>query len=265
MNKTTLAKELGISRSLLYYKRKQDDIDSEVKDQIEAVMAKNPYYGHKRIALDLKLNKKRILRVMKKYDIKPKMKRKKQIVKKLDVGQEQMSYENIFKKMCPMRMNIVWSTDFTYIKYNNKFIYLATVLDIFTRELVGWSISRYHTNTLIIEALFDALHNQKIQPVHIHSDQGSEYRSKKYIQCLEYLGIKISMSDKASPWQNGHKESFYGKFKLELEDVNNYPSISSLIEAIHSQIYYYNTERIHTALKMSPLQFKQKHRESLSK
>jgi len=139
------------------------------------------------------------------------------------------------------------------------------VIDLFSRELVGWSISRYHTSTLIIEALFDALHNQKTQPKYIHSDQGSEYRSKKYIQCLNYLGINISMTDKASPWQNGHKESFYGKFKLELEDVNNYSSISSLIEAIHMQIYYYNTERIHTALKMSPLQFKQKHRESLSK
>ena len=73
------------------------------------------------------------------------------------------------------------------------------------------------------------------------------------------------MSEKASPWQNGHKESFYGKFKLELEDIDRYESISELIEAIHLQIYYYNNERIHTALKMSPLQFKKKHTDKLSK
>jgi putative transposase len=92
-------------------------------------------------------------------------------------------------------------------------------------------------------------------PQIFHSDQGSEYRSNSIVEILKSKNIKISMSQKSSPWQNGKQESFYQKFKFELEDPNNYQSQGELIEAIALQIHYYNHKRIHSALKMPPAVF----------
>src|SRR5579859_5906522 len=154
--KTALAQRLGICRSMLYYEPKREAIDEEVKKQIEAVMTKHPAYGHKRIAPDLKLNKKRILRVMKKYNLKPYRRRTNKIRKKEDEGKAaEENVINVYKLLCPICPNVVWVSDFTYIKYKGKFIYLATIMDMFTREIIGIAISRYHNTDLILEAYMD--------------------------------------------------------------------------------------------------------------
>jgi len=155
--KTAVAKRLGICRSMLYYQHKQEAIDEEIKKQIEAVMIQHPAYGHKRIAPELKLNKKRILRVMKKYNLKPYRRRAKQPRKKEDEGKAaEENTVNVYKLLCPICPNVVWVSDFTYIKYKGKFIYLATIMDMFTREIIGIAISRYHNTDLILEAYMDA-------------------------------------------------------------------------------------------------------------
>jgi transposase InsO family protein len=105
--------------------------------------------------------------------------------------------------------------------------------------------------------LFNALAQHQV-PEFAHSDQGSEYRSDSYLNLLKTFNIKPSMSDKASPWQNSHKESFYSGFKLELGHPECYPSLGELIEAISRQIRYYNHQRIHTALKCPPVVFAQR-------
>jgi transposase InsO family protein len=111
----------------------------------------------------------------------------------------------------------------------------------------------------VLEALLDAIKTLKAVPKIIHTDQGSEYCSKENIDFLTSLGIHISMSKKASPWENGYQESFYNNFKTDLGlEFDRFATIGELVEGIHQTITYYNTKRIHTSLKMSPEQFKLK-------
>lgn len=261
--KTEIARTLGVSRQSLYYVPKREAIDVEVKNQIEAVLVQHPGYGHKRIALHLKMNKKRILRVMHKYAIQPYRRKAKKREKKKDKGQPAMPIVNLIAKECPIRPNVIWVSDFTYIKFEQKFIYLATQQDLFTREIIGKSVSRFHTRFLVMESLQDALQTH-IPPRIAHDDQGSEYRSEEYQSLLAKYGILPSMSAKGSPWQNGYQESFFSHFKEEFGDPNRFASLSELIEAIYLHVYYYNHERIHTALRMPPVKFRDLYLERLS-
>ena len=257
ITKTALAKTLGISRQSLYYQRQQPLLDEEVKRQIEAVLSNHPAYGHKRIALELKLNKKRILRVMKKFGIKPYRPHARALRKKEDEGKVAVeSAINIYQLLCPIRPNIVWVSDFTYLKYRSKFIYLATLMDRYTREVIGIAISRFHDKNLVMEAFMHAEKTTGTAPIYLHSDQGSEYTSADYKTYVTAKQIILSFADKASPWQNGFQESFYGKFKVDLGEVNRFETLGELIEAIHQTIHYYNHKRKHTTLKMSPVEFK---------
>ena len=257
ITKTQIAKTLGISRGSLYYVKRRVGVDEEVKAQIEAVLAEHKAYGHKRIALELKLNKKRILRVMKKFGIKPYRRRGKKPNKKDDMGKAaEKDTINVYKLLCPLAPNVVWVSDFTYIKFMGKFIYVATIMDMYTREIIGVAISRFHNQNLVMEAFMDAEKKTKAHPHYLHSDQGSEYTSDDYKTYVASKGITISFADKASPWQNGFQESFYGKFKVDLGHMEQFESLGELIEAIYQTIYYYNNKRIHTSLKMSPVQFR---------
>ncbi len=141
--------------------------------------------------------------------------------------------------------------------FNNKFFYLATIIDCFTKEIISWNLSSKHSAKFIIEALNEAI-AIRTAPNIFHSDQGSEYRSKKLSDILKNNQIKFSMSKKSSPWENGFQESFYGKFKLELGHPKSYETIGELMEVIAIQIHYYNYKRIHTALKMPPAIFYQR-------
>jgi len=263
LSKTALAEKLGISRSSLYYRHKRPIIDAEVKTQIESVLTSHPAYGHKRIAIELKLNHKRILRVMKKFGIKPYKRRVRKPWKKDDLGKPETGYANLIKEINPkdLKQNEVWVSDFTYLKYKDRFLYLATIMDLWDREIVGVNISRFHNKELILGAFEDAL-DKTDKPEILHSDQGSEYDSEKYLGLVEKLGIKVSMSAKGSPWQNGYQESFYSNFKLELGQTNRFETVGELIEEVYKQISYYNNRRMHSKLKMSPVQFRQ---ESLAK
>lgn len=254
-NKSKLVRELGISRSLIYYKHKRPIVDQEVKTMIEDVLRVHRDYGHKRIALELKLNRKRILRVMKKFGIKPYRRKAKFKIKKADLNKPPTQFNNLIENLIIDHPNQVWCTDFTYIKYQSKFIYLATIIDKYTREIVGFGLSRYHNRFLVIDALLNAL-SAGTKPEIIHSDQGSEYDSGDFIDLVQKSGISFSMSRKRSPWENGYQESWYGKFKAEFGDFNRFETIGELIEEIYHQIYYYNHSRIHTALKTNPYQFK---------
>ena len=259
LSKTALAEKLGISRSSLYYRHKRPIIDAEVKTQIESVLTNHPAYGHKRIAMELRLNHKRILRVMKKFGIKPYKRRPKKPGRKDDLGKPEAEYTNLIKEIDPknLEQNEVWVSDFTYLRYKDRFLYLATIMDLWNREIVGVNISRFHNKELILGAFEDAI-NKFDKPKILHSDQGTEYDSGKYLGIVEKMGIKISMSAKASPWQNGYQESFYSNFKLELGDTGRFEAVGELIEEIYGQMAYYNNQRMHSKLKMSPVQFRQK-------
>ncbi len=255
-SKTQLAKKLGVSRSSLYYKGKLDAVDEELRKQIVVILGVHPSYGHKRIALEFPLSKKRVLRVMKKFGMKPYRRRTKRLRKKEDEGKEATRWKNEIIGFCPIRPNIVWASDFTYIKFLGAFIYLATIIDIYTREIIGWNISARHDTKLVLGALKHAVGRTGAVPVYLHSDQGSEYDAKEYEEYVLGKGVIISMSKKASPWENPFQESFYSQFKVDLGYVSRFETVEELIEAIYQTIFYYNTGRIHTSLKMAPVAFK---------
>ena len=170
------------------------------------------------------------------------------------------NFTNLLTNLEINRPNQVWSADFTYLPFFGRFYYLATVIDAYTREIIGHSIGARHNTELVCQSLLDALKTRRnITPQIFHSDQGSEYCSKDFTKLLIERNIKISMSKKASPWQNGYQESFYGKFKLELGHPKCYETLGELAEAIAHQIYYYNHRRIHTTIKSQPNVFYQRY------
>lgn len=254
-SKKALAKKLGIARSSLYYESKMKVRDECLKEQILAALTEHPSYGHKRLAIHLQRNKKCILRVMKKYGIKPYRRRGKRPWKPDDEKKHPVPIPNYAKTLCPLQRNILWASDFTYFRFHGKWWYLCTVLDIFNREIVGFSFSSHHDQQLILSGLRDALHKHKA-PIYLHTDQGSEYQSYAYFDLLDASNIKASFSSKASPWQNGYQESFYSEFKKDLGDISRFETIGELMEGLYCQIHYYNTRRIHSALKMPPALFR---------
>ena len=253
LTKKVLAKELGISRSSLYYVSKQRIKDWQFKTRIEEALHEESGYGHKRLAPVLKAGKNRVKRVMKLFGIKPYRRRGKKPWKK--AGNELPAYPNLLREFTPSGPNQAWVADFTHVVFKGRTIYLATVMDLWTREILGFSVSASHSVWLIIEALLMALW-QRPPPLIHHSDRGSEYKSGSYTGLEEFFGINISMSEKASPWENGYMESFYSQFKVDLGDPNRFEEMGELIAEIYQTLHHYNTKRIHTSLgMMSPKEF----------
>lgn len=255
LTKTSLAKQQGISLSSLYYQPKLPHKDWLLKNQIEQVLASHPSYGHKRLAIVLKINKKRIRRVMKLFGIKPYRRRGRKFKKTKENG---CVYPNLIQNLpFPEKANVIWVSDFTHISFHGKFVYLATIKDIYDRKIVGWSLLTSHSVRLTLNALIDAVEKQG-RPVILHSDQGSEYKSWIYTSFAEALGMRLSMSHKASPWENGYQESFYNQFKIDLGDSNRFKTLGELAVEVFHQIHYYNNQRIHSKLKMPPQIYSQR-------
>jgi transposase InsO family protein len=251
-NKTKTLQYLHIPRSTFYYLPLLDSKDAALREKIEKVLDKHPSYGHKRIAMELGVNRKPVIRVMKKFGIKPRRGRKKPWKRGAD--NEFGPSPNLLVALLPLYKHHVWTTDFTYLKWRGRWVYVCTVIDLFSREVLGISIKTNHSALLVAEALLNALASNP-PPLITHSDQGSEYKSKLFRAILADFNITQSMSKKGSPWQNGYQESFYSNWKVDIGDVNRWHTIGELTAEIYKSIHYYNTERIHTALHMAPRQF----------
>lgn len=245
---------IAYSRTHHYYQHKQPAKDWHTKQLIEATLRDHPSYGHKRLAIHLGINKKRVLRVMHIFGIKP----YRRTTPKLYRKPKDSVFPNYLMSEEPRGPGDIYASDFTYIKYQGKWLYVATVLDVYTREIVGTSILNTHATQLVINALSSAILH-RAPPRIIHSDQGSEYASKDYAALIQKLKIKQSMSAPGCPWENGYQESFYKGFKLDLGDPNRYHTLGELVAAIYQTINYYNQRRIHSALKVPPRLFKEQH------
>ncbi len=250
-----MAKALGISRSSIYYRSKKLAKDWELKIAIEKVLSQHPSYGYRRVALCLRINKKRAQRVMRLFGMRAYRRRGRKPKKR---GLANIFYPNLLRTNCPDHPNHIWASDFTYIPFKGKFLYLATIIDLFTREIVGWSILTNRSVQLVLEALFTAL-NYHSRPDIFHSDNGKEYGSRIFIRALNEFGIHISRSAKSCPWENGYQESFYSQFKVDLGDPNRFKTLGELVYEMHKLIWEYNHNRIHSALRMSPILFVQRY------
>ena len=144
-----------------------------------------------------------------------------------------------------------WVQDFTYLRIKSGLFYLALVMNLSTREILSWKLGTNHSSSLTHIALIQALRSNQ-SPRILHSDRGSEYLSERHqTTCLRF-GIKLSASKPGSPWQNGFMERCIKSIKEELGPLASYHNIDELYFGIANAVAYYNNERIHTALKMSP-------------
>jgi putative transposase len=165
---------------------------------------------------------------------------------------------NLLKKrnLTALRLHHLWAEDFTHLWFRGRWYYLATIIDHYSRLLVGWSLSVRHDTDLVVSALLDAL-GKHPPPAILHQDQGSEYCSQRYDIIALSEGIELSFSAKGHPWENGFQESFYHYFKIEIDadHLDRFTDEGELTEAIARQLHYYNTERMHSVLEMTPLAF----------
>jgi len=255
---------LGISRSSSYYQHSLPVRDTPWLDKIVRVLITHPDYGIYRLKLHFDLDgesisQAKIRRICRTNGIIAKPKKKKPPIR--DRNEPYTGVSNLIDGITPTSPDQIWCGDFSYFRINGIWMYLATVIDSYTKEILGFSLSTNHSSSLVCNSLNMAIKQHKPQrkPIIFHSDQGSEYSSMEFRNLLTKNLILQSNSEKASPWQNGFQESFYGKFKDEmgLHRINNCSNYMEAYNLIAKQIEYYNTQRIHTSIKNIPVKFYQ--------
>lgn len=256
-NKKFVGEVIGIDSRNIYHVGKQEAKDLKIKEEIKETFKIHPAYGHRRLALELKMNKKRIKRIMRKYGLKPpRLWYQKKFT--TEANQEYAEeFNNLVKDVENPGINEVWLSDLTYVKFKEKFFYVSAIKDIVSHEVVGINIGNHHNSDLVLQTVKQAVLKQKACPKIFHSDRGKEFLNESCISYFKEKGVKISVSDKGSPWQNGHIESFWSRFKSESGDLNRFEDLGELAEYVYQYVDYYNNERIVTKLKTSPVKFKQ--------
>ena len=252
--RSTLAARIGVDRSGLYRPGSTGRRDEELAEQIKDVLVRHPNYGHRRVAMDLGIGHNRARRVMRLFGLGPK---RRLPTFRTPAAAIRPAPRNLILELglVAARPGHLWACDFTYLWCLGRWYYLATVIDLFTRELAGWSLSRHHDTSLIMGALYDALSGYD-SPQYLHFDRGSEYLSERHLDFCDSLEIEVSASHKASPWENGFQERWNGTFKTELGSLKAVADEGELIERVAATICYYNQDRIHTRLKTSPRKFR---------
>ncbi len=170
-------------------------------------------------------------------------------------------YPNLLKKFRPKKTNKAWVSDITYIRIENGFIYLAVILDLFSRKVIGYSISKRIDGELALNALKMAYETRGCpQKVIHHSDRGVQYLSDKYVSFLKDHGFKISCSDKGNPYDNAWAESFMKTLKVEEVYLHKYETILDVLNHVPEFIdEIYNKKRIHSSLGyLTPEEFELK-------
>lgn len=227
--------------------------ETELRDKIQRIALENRYYGYRRVTADLRLqgvivNHKRVLRVMREDNLLCLRKRK--FVVTTDSSHERPVYPNLIAGLALTAPNQLWVADITYIRLLEEFIFLAVILDAFSRRVLGWELGESLQTSLALRALDRAVVHRRVPAGIIHhSDQGVQYASADYVDRLEELGFQISMSRKGAPWENGRAESFIKTLKAEEVSLKPYRHIEEARRSIgHFLEDVYNQRRLHSAL-----------------
>lgn len=238
--------------------------ETEVRAAIQEITLKHRRrYGYRRVTRELRrrgmhVNHKRVRRLMAEDNLLAVRRRK--WVATTDSGHEMKVHLNLAARMQLSGVNQLWVADITYIRLRDEFVYLAVVLDRYSRKVIGWALMRNLTAELAVTALKRAIQARRPGPglVH-HSDRGTQYASQEYANILSQYSITPSMSAAASPWENGACEGFMRTLKAEEIDASVYSTMEELEANLEEFIEtYYNRQRLHSALGyQSPEEFEQ--------
>lgn len=243
-----------------YYYHSHPWQDQQLESDLKEVAGKYPTYGTRRLMHQLRrrpygyrVNRKHIQRLARKENLLRQVKRHK--TRTTNSQHPYPRYENLVKDLHIVRPEQVWVSDITYIRLRSDFVYLAIVLDVFTRAVRGWCLSRSLDQPLTLQALQMALETHVTQ-IH-HSDQGLQYSSDAYVNLLKSHGIQISMAAVGKAEENGYAERFMRTIKEEEVDLSDYQDFN---DALHQIGYFiqdvYMTKRIHSSLGyLTPAEF----------
>jgi transposase InsO family protein len=246
----------GFYRSLQDHKPQEEDM--EVRSAIQRIVLEHRRrYGYRRVTAELKrqgmlANHKRVARIMREDNLLAVQ--HKHFVITTDSNHNLEVYLNLAHRMKLTGPDQLWLADITYIRLHAEFVYLALILDSFSRKVVGWNLDRTLTTRLAIEALQQAIDARQPLPglVH-HSDRGIQYASAEYVAILKKYGMISSMSRPANPYDNASCESFIKTLKREEIYANEYDNLEHLRDHIEEFIdRYYNQKRLHSALGYRP-------------
>ena len=253
--------ELGrVSRSGFYRFQKASpgpNPDMELRDAMHKVALEWPSYGRPRMTKELRrrgwdVGQTRVRRLMREDNLLCVRKRK--FVLTTDSGHGRKVYPNLARNMILTATDQLWVADITYIRLREEFVFLAVILDAFSRRVIGWALDRTLEDELTLSALRMALTRRIVQPGLIHhSDRGSQYASGEYTDLLKEHRITISMSRKGNPWDNAACESFMKTLKYEEVLRQEYRDLAEARASIYAFIEkVYNQKRLHSALGYLP-------------
>jgi len=252
-----VCRTLGCPRSSYYYQGRGRD-DQVLKEALKQVAGTWPTYGYRRLTAQLQregwsVNEKRVRRVMGELGLQGKVYRKKRRTTNSDHPFPR--YPNLVQELEVVRPDQVWVADITYVRLQREFVYLAVIMDRFTRCIRGWRLGRSLSQELTLVALEGALTKQTPE-IH-HSDQGVQYAATAYVQLLEARGVEISMAEVGQAWQNGYAERIMRTIKEEEVDLSEYQDYWDAYRQIGQFLEdVYMKKRIHSSLGyLTPVEF----------
>jgi transposase InsO family protein len=260
----TLCQVLNYPRSQVYYKPQSPSDQTEIKAAIVNLCGQHPTYGYRRITAMLnrqghQINHKRVARLMRELGLvgKPPVKRKRTTHSNHDFKR----YPNLVMNLAIERPDQVWVGDITYIRLQQEFVYLAVLMDVFTRSIRGWHLARSMDVSLTITALKKGL--ARGGPEIHHTDQGVQYAASEYVKLLQQYGVKLSMAEVGQAWQNGYAERLMRTIKEEEVDLSEYRNFTEAYEQIEQFLEnVYMKKRIHSSLDyMTPDEYEKKWKE----
>jgi putative transposase len=261
----------GVSRASFYrhwQKQEPAAAETELRAAVQRLALVHRYYGYRRIAVlvqreGLPAGAKVVRRLMREDNLL--VIRRRRFVVTTDSKHTFRVWPNLAQYLELTDINQLWVADFTFVRLEEEFVYLAVVLDAYSRRVMGWALDRTMTGSLTVKALERALASLRPSPgwVH-HSDQGSQYACVEYVDLLEKSGAVLSMSRAGCPWENGRCESFIKTLKQEEIDARPYRTMEELAAHVEEFIErVYNSVRLHSALAyQSPVEFEQQQRSS---
>jgi putative transposase len=262
---TVACEMLGVPRSSYYHQPVKSPDETKLKGAIKKTAAEWPTYGYRRITEQLRrgewvVNHKRVQRLMRLMGLQAQVKRKKRRTTNSEHGFPR--YPNLVLDLEIVRPEQVWVCDITYIRLGHGFVYLAVIMDVFTRGIRGWHLGRDLDHTLTLVALQRALAKYVAPEIH-HSDQGVQYAATAYTQVLRGAQVQISMADQGKAWQNGYAERLIRTIKEEEVDLSEYLDYHDAyhqIGRILDDVYVH--KRIHSSLGyLTPAEFEAQWRE----